>query len=57
MTVADLLKELERCPRDLEVLITDGWAARGYRGDFQVQPFVDCDGTVYIDIGIGGCLE
>lgn len=41
---------------DVEVLITDGYSAACYHGDYDITPcFVD--NSMTIDIGIGGCLE
>ena len=42
---------------DVEVLVTDGFRAQCYRGDFEVDIFIDVDGYTSIDIGIGGCGE
>lgn len=42
---------------NLEVLITDGFECAGYRGNFQLQHYIDIDGESYIDIGIGGLKE
>lgn len=42
---------------DVEVLITDGFNSRCYRGDYAVESWVDDDGKMTVDIGIGGCEE
>jgi hypothetical protein len=42
---------------DTEVVITDGYAAIGYRGDFSVELFDENDGQYVIDIGVGGLNE
>ena len=42
---------------DVEVLITDGHNAACYRGDYEIIEWLDDDGTLCVDIGIGGCLE
>ena len=42
---------------DCELLVTDGYQAECYRGDFATELFVDCNGYKFIDIGIGGCRE
>lgn len=57
MTVEELINQLKKHPPYLEVLITDGHDCRCYRGDFMVQPYVDCGEVMYVDIGIGGCNE
>lgn len=54
--IAKIQKQIDE-HGDCELLITDGWQCECYRGDFVVEPFVDCDGYKYIDIGIGGCRE
>lgn len=57
MTVKELISELSKYPENTEILITDGYMCNCYRGDYNVQQFVDLDGAVYVDIGIGGALE
>ena len=42
---------------DCEVLITDGYQAACYRGNFALQSWTDDAFKMYIDIGIGDCLE
>ena len=49
------LSELRDRMGNVEVLITDGYDARGYRGGFVINDFNDCG--KFIDIGIGGCGE
>lgn len=51
------LSEIESRHGNLEVLITDGHDAVGYRGDFLIQLYIDFDQTKYVDIGIGGLKE
>ena len=53
MNVGELKEKLSEFPDDMEVTITDGYAAKGYEGDFQVVLF-EYDGKKYCDIGIGG---
>jgi hypothetical protein len=59
MRITQLINELqnlyENIGEDVEVLITDGFDARCYQGDFVVQAFEDIDSKTYADIGIGGC--
>jgi hypothetical protein len=55
--INQLQKLYEEVGEDVEVLITDGFQARCYRGDFAVEVYEDIDGTIYADIGIGGCEE
>ena len=60
MKVSELIQKLQALKDefgDLEVLITDGWDAVGYSGNFLVQHYVDIDQTSYIDIGVGGLKE
>lgn len=42
---------------DVEVLITDGFDAQCYRGSYEIIRWQDDDGTMTVDIGIGGCRE
>jgi len=49
------LVELRDQMGNVEVLITDGYDARGYRGTFSINEFSHCGS--FIDIGIGGCEE
>ena len=49
MTNKKLIEALSKFPEDMEVIITDGWEARCYHGDFELKEF---EGA--IDIGIGG---
>ena len=60
MRVSELIQKLQVLKDelgDLEVLITDGWNAVGYRGNFLIQHYIDIDQTNYIDIGVGGLKE
>ena len=60
MRVSELIQKLQVLKDelgDLEVLITDGWDAVGYRGNFLIQHYIDIDQTNYIDIGVGGLKE
>lgn len=54
MTVAELIDKLKAFPDNLEVTITDGYQSVVFHGDFDVQKFLDCDGTPSVDIGVGG---
>lgn len=42
---------------DAEVLVTDGFDALCYRGDYEIVMFEDDNGAMVADIGIGGCRE
>jgi hypothetical protein len=53
MNVGDLIEKLTEFPADMEVTITDGYAAKGYEGDFEIKLF-EYNGKKYCDIGIGG---
>lgn len=60
MKVSELIRKLEMYRievGDVPVLITDGYDARCYRGDYTVHAWLDDDGQMTIDIGIGGTLE
>lgn len=60
MKVSELIRKLEMYKNevgDVDVLITDGHNAACYRGEYEVQPWLDDDGQMTIDIGIGGTLE
>lgn len=52
MKVGEMIKKLQEFPEDMEVIITDGFQARFYSGDYYIGEF---EGAV--DIGIGGCEE
>lgn len=54
MKVSELIQQLQQFPGDMEVSITDGYEHKVYGGDFTVNEFVDCDGRMVVDIGIGG---
>lgn len=51
------LQALQEELGDVEVLVTDGFDAKCYRGDYAFQAWQDDSGQMYADIGIGGCLE
>lgn len=60
MKISEMISELavlQTQVGDVEVLVTDGYDARGYRGDYEIVKYIDCDGAVYVDIGIGRCME
>lgn len=60
MKVSELIRKLEMyqvAVGDVDVLITDGYDARCYRGEYGVHAWLDDDGEMTIDIGIGGTLE
>lgn len=42
---------------DVEVLITDGFECNCYRGDYEIIEWQEDDGSMTVDIGIGGCKE
>lgn len=42
---------------DVEVLVTDGFNAECYRGNYEIIKWQEDDGTMTVDIGIGGCRE
>jgi hypothetical protein len=42
---------------DVEVLVTDGYNAACYRGSYDIVKWIEDDGSVVVDIGIGGCME
>lgn len=60
MKVSELIHKLELYRNelgDVDVLVTDGYDCRCYRGEYDVHPWQDEDDKWYIDIGIGGTLE
>ena len=60
MLVSEMIAKLQQTMEqtgDVDLLVTDGFQAECYRGDFAVEVFVDCDGYSFIDIGIGGCND
>ena len=42
---------------DKEVLITDGYECRCYKGNYFIGTWVDEEGRKCVDIGIGGCEQ
>ena len=60
MKISELIAALEaRMAQDgdVEVLVTDGYNAFCYRGEYSVARFVCDGGEIVADIGIGGCIE
>lgn len=60
MKVSEMISQLQAMQNelgDVDVLITDGYQARCYRGDYAVMRWIDDDGNYVVDIGIGGCEE
>lgn len=64
MKLKDFIKELQDLQEkynlsdDTEVLITDGWDCKGYRGDFLIERYIPPGRkTQFVDIGIGGCRD
>ena len=55
MKVKELISKLLEFDADTEVLITDGMRCYCYRGDYHIKPYID--DKLYVDIGIGNCLE
>lgn len=56
MTVGELIGQLKKFDPELEVLVTDGYNCMFYKGEYSITEFND-NGTIYVDIGIGGCQE
>lgn len=56
MLVGELIDKLKKFSPEMEVLITDGYNFRFYKGEYSITEFND-NGTTYVDIGIGGCQE
>ena len=61
MRVSEMIRRLEQYQAelgDVEVLITDGFNAECYRGNYAIEPWWEDDlGQWCIDIGIGGSKE
>lgn len=59
MKVHELIELLQRRSNneDLVVKIVDGYKSVVYSGNFAVELFEDTDGTITLDIGVGGCDE
>lgn len=51
--LSDLYKELG----DVEVLVSDGFNCEFYRGNYDICKWKEDDGTMAVDIGVGGCQE
>ena len=59
MNLREMIEKLEMMYAeigDVEVLVTDGWDCRCYRGSFLINRW-DEDGKSFVDIGIGGLIE
>lgn len=60
MIVSELIKKLQQMQSevgDVDVTITDGYEAICYVGNFSVETFVNDDGEMTIDIGVGGTRQ
>lgn len=60
MKISEMIAQLEKFQRelgDVEVLVTDGFNAECYRGNYEIVKWHDDDGQWCVDIGIGGCKE
>ena len=60
MKTSELIAKLSKIMAesgDLEVLVTDGFNAQCYRGNYEVVKWQEDDGQWCVDIGIGGCAE
>ncbi len=60
MRVSEMIARLERYQAelgDVEVLVTDGFNAECYRGNYEVIKWQEDNGEWCVDIGIGGCRE
>jgi hypothetical protein len=56
MKVKELVKILSKFDPELEVTITDGYEVRCYHTNgIVIDQFEDLDGSVCVDVGIGGC--
>jgi hypothetical protein len=56
MTVKKLIEALSKFPLDYGVTITDGFSCVSYAlDDAEIFPLKEDDGTMSIDIGVGGC--
>jgi prefoldin subunit 5 len=59
MKLSSMIAELQQMKDDLgdvEVLISDGFRGYFYAGNYSIVRF-DNENQVYVDIGIGSCLE
>jgi len=55
MKVRELIAELQKFDSEYEVIITDGHSCSCYHTNgLQLQEWKDDDGTMCVDIGIGG---
>ena len=57
MKASEMIEKLQKAivmVGDVEVDIADGYSGRLYEGDFAVCPYQEKDGTMTIEIGIGG---
>jgi hypothetical protein len=60
MLISEIISKLQKLQSeigDTQVLVTDGFDAVCYRGDYEIAKWQDDDGRMVVDIGIGGCRE
>lgn len=60
MKVSTMISELQYLKDklgDVEVLISDGFRGYMYSGNYKITRWDNSDGTPFVDIGIGHCLE
>lgn len=60
MIVSEMIAKLQKLQDeigDATVLVTDGFDALCYRGEYEIVKWQDDDGQMVVDIGIGGCRE
>lgn len=57
MTVAELIAQLSKFPKDAPVSISDGYECRCYTKleNCKIEIFVDENDIKWCDIGVGGC--
>lgn len=60
MKVSTLIQQLQtlyESTGNVDVLVTDGYNCMCYNGDYAIAEYEDENGTIFIDIGVGGNLE
>lgn len=61
MKISEMIRQLEKYQAelgDVEVLVTDGFNAECYRGNYEIVKWWEDDLDQWcVDIGIGGCRE
>ena len=56
MKVADLIKQLQSVPGELEVWVSDSYEGTDYHGEFKIQVLAGVSHDKYCEVEIGGLM-